>query len=219
MAKEKQEFTTIVTSEARLSFCDTLYEPEIKVKDGKRFETYQCALLFPLTGGAPARAGETDLRGLKIAALNHVKVEKPDVFEALKKTMVEQWPNMPEKISGKGFMFGQPFRNGDTKDWDGYAGTIFIRVKTNRAPGLFVGKRVAEPNEIYAGCYVRASLFPSIYAAVDGGAPGVRFVLKSLQFLRDGEPFTGTGNRVEDFPALPEDTSTPASSDDDLAGV
>ena len=53
-----------------------------------------------------------------------------------------------------------------------------------------------EPEEIYSGCYVRASI--NAYAFNIQGNSGVSFGLNNIQKVRDGEPLGGGGSKAED---------------------
>lgn len=229
-AKKKEKTDSgekLVTVPFRLAFADTLFEPEEKTaSNGKKYKSFGCRALFQLDPPTVARPGETDLRNLKIALYEFVKKARPNWAPLFLKALKEQWPSMPEVIEGRGedgkaVKFGQPFRNGDLKDWDGFAGHVFLNLRTNQEPGLFVKGRVAEVGEIYPGCFVRASVFPNIYPA-SSGPEGINLILKSLQFVKDGEAFKGgSKNTADDFPSMPDsDQSSPAAgADNDMAGL
>jgi hypothetical protein len=129
---------------------------------------YDCVLLFPKTA---------DLSALKAAASAAVK---------------EKWP------SGAPKGLRSPFRDGDEKELDGYAGCIYLRVSSKNKPGVVdeTLQPIIEASGIYAGCYVRASV--RAYAYDQNGNKGVAFGLNNIQKLRDGEPFGGGPSKAED---------------------
>ena len=108
-----------------------------------------------------------------------------------------------------------PFRDGDEKELDGYAGCIYITAKSKDKPGLVDGARVkiVEPEAFYAGCYARATL--SCYAYDQNGNRGVSFGLQNIQKLRDGEPFGSKRKAEDDFDAVEGAKSGGAADDFD----
>lgn len=145
-----------------------LFTPRAPMEGSPGEPKYGCTLLFPKTA---------DLSALKAAASAAVK---------------EKWPNGAPKG------LRSPFRDGDEKDLDGYAGCIFINVTSKQKPGVVDEslQPIIEAGGIYAGCYVRASV--RAYAYEKAGNRGVAFGLNNIQKLRDGEPFGGGPSKAED---------------------
>lgn len=96
-----------------------------------------------------------------------------------------------------------PFRKHEEKTKegvmpDGYeAGGIFMTLRSTQRPGVVDQNKqeIIDPSGFYAGCYARAAV--SVYAYDQKGNRGVSFGLTHLQFMKDGEPFSGRP-RVED---------------------
>lgn len=92
-----------------------------------------------------------------------------------------------------------PFRDQGEKELDdgsmpvGYEkGAIFMTLKSSQKPGI-VDKDVQpilDENEIYAGCYLKASVRPYYYD--QAGNKGVAFGLQNIQKVADGEPLGGS---------------------------
>lgn len=97
-----------------------------------------------------------------------------------------------------------PFRDGDTKELEGYKGCWFIQATTKTKPGLVDNKLtpIIAPEEFYAGCYARATV--NAYAYDRAGNKGVAFGLQNIQKLKDGEPFSGRTRAEDDFDATPD---------------
>lgn len=145
---------------------------------------YAATLLFPK---------DTDLSALKAAAAACIKVKWGD--------------KKPSNLRS-------PFRDGDEKELDGYAGCIYIRATSKTKPGVVDAnvQPILDEEELYPGCYVRASL--SVYAYDQSGNKGVSFGLLNLQKVKDGDSFSSTSKAEDDFSPLESAKSSGASSDD-----
>jgi len=149
---------------------------------------YDCVLLFPKA---------TDLSALKAEASRAIR---------------EKWGDK------KPANLRSPFRDGDEKELDGYAGCIYIRVSSKQKPGIVDEnvQPIIDPAAIYAGCYVRASV--RAYAYDSNGNRGVAFGLQNIQKVRDGAPFGGGSRAEDDFEAVAGAAAKPVSgtADDDF---
>lgn len=101
----------------------------------------------------------------------------------------------------------EPLKDGDEKideaekpeNYAAYEGMYYITPKASKPSEFFVfdrNRERIEADEIYSGCYVRASLEFFPYAH-DLGGKGVSVKLTGLQFWADGESLGG-GRRSED---------------------
>lgn len=192
----KKKYEKILTPEFRLvQYSNSLFEPA--KKSGK----YEIKLLF---------AKDADLKALKVAILNVVKAEQPDVYQKMVDGFKKFWPEMPEKIAG----FGQPFRDGDEKKWPGFAGHVYLSARTQFEPGVIDRKKqkITDPEQVYSGIYARAVLLPNSYPSVDGGSPGFNFMLQSVQIIRPGEKLF-SNDASSDYDDLPP------ASDDSMDGL
>lgn len=87
------------------------------------------------------------------------------------------------------------YANGDTKDYDGYAGNWVLSANRNQDKGRPVlidrdkTPLTAEDGRPYAGCYVNASV--EIWAQDNGFGKGIRCTLLGVQFVKDGDAFGG----------------------------
>lgn len=100
-----------------------------------------------------------------------------------------------------------PLRDGDIdrSDDEAYQGCYFINANSKDKPQI-VDKKVKpilDPNEVYSGCYGRASI--NFYAFNQNGNKGIACGLGNLQKLEDGEPLSGHSRAVDDFEAYGED--------------
>ena len=99
-----------------------------------------------------------------------------------------------------------PLRDGDVeRDDEAYKGHYFINANSMTPPQI-VDKQVKpilDRNEVYSGCYGRASI--TLYAYNSNGNKGVACGLQNIQKLRDGEPLDGRTNASDDFTTLEDD--------------
>lgn len=103
------------------------------------------------------------------------------------------------------------FQDGDTKDYDGYAGMMALSAGNATRP-LVIDRDKSPLSEAdgkpYAGCYVNASVE---FFAYDNSGNGISASLKGVQFAKDGDAFAGGA------PASPDEfdeIEAPATADD-----
>lgn len=90
-----------------------------------------------------------------------------------------------------------PFRDQKEKIKDGIlpdgctAGAIFMRFKSEKRPGVVDQNKqeILEESKFYAGCYARAHV--NAFAYQKGANAGVSFSLNHIQFVKDGDAFSG----------------------------
>ncbi len=145
-----------------------LFVPRAPMEGQAGEAKYSCTLIFPK---------DADLSALKAAASAAVR---------------EKWGDK------KPANLRSPFRDGDEKELDGYAGCTFINISSKQKPGVVDEnvQPIIDASAIYAGCYVRASV--RAYAYEKAGNRGVAFGLNNIQKTRDGEAFGGGPSRAED---------------------
>lgn len=105
------------------------------------------------------------------------------------------------------------YRDGDIKKNENYHGMWFIsanRPTKNGRPGLCgpggpTDRLTQESGKPYSGCVVNASL--DVYGQ-KGKNEGMRCGIVGLQFVTDGEPFSGSPASVNDFEPLGEGDSS-----------
>ena len=99
------------------------------------------------------------------------------------------------------------FKDGDTIDYDGYAGCMSIKAANNKRPMVIDRDKsplTEDDNKIYAGCYVNAVI--ELWFQNNGFGKRVNANLLGVQFLKDGEPFgDNSGASADDFDAFGDD--------------
>lgn len=115
--------------------------------------------------------------------------------EAAKHTAVEKFGAKAGSMSLK-----SPFRDqGEKADKLGYTkGGVFFRANSDIQPGVLGpdGRPLAKQSDLYAGCWVVATVRPFAYDAK--GNKGISFGLQNIAKIADDESFGGT-------PANPND--------------
>jgi hypothetical protein len=107
-----------------------------------------------------------------------------------------------------------PFRDGDTKSYEGYAGHFFVAASNKMRPDIISHDRqpIINAEEFYPGCYARASLH-CLYYNIKGNA-GIAFSLRNLQKLGEGANLAGKAQAKKEFGDEAEySEETPESSD------
>ena len=113
-----------------------------------------------------------------------------------------------------------PFRDGEEKDLDGYAGMFFVNCSTKQKPGVvdMNVQPIIDESEFYAGCWAKATV--TCYAYGGPGTKyraGVAFGLQNLQKQRDDDAFSGRSKAEDDFTAVETGSEDPANYEQDNA--
>lgn len=135
--------------------------------------------------------------------------------EAAKK----RWGQLPKGLK-------LPFRNGDDKETNGYAGTVYAHAKSSYAPAVIDKNKqdIINEEDLYAGCYCKASIIVDTYEQKDEQGrvlgKGVKFLLRALMKTREGEPLVQKVNAAEDFnDEAANDASNYDDAGDDLSDL
>lgn len=100
--------------------------------------------------------------------------------------------------------------DGDTKpDYDGFAGNYFIASRNKARPfvcGPDKATLTKDDGKPYAGCYVNATI--DVWAMANKFGKRVNATLSGVQFLKDGDAFSGSP------PASPDDFDDLSSGSD-----
>ena len=91
-----------------------------------------------------------------------------------------------------------PLRDGDTeRDTPEYEGCYFLNANSNQKPGIVDRDlvEILDPDEVYSGCYGRASI--NFYPYNVNGNRGVGVGLNNIQKLSEGERLGGSRATAE----------------------
>jgi hypothetical protein len=190
MAKKKiVEFTT---APFRAQFVHVFepYTPPRKINDPSYLPKYELVMLFSNSD----EEAQVFLKTLKTEAGRVAKEFFGD--------------NIPSDLRS-------PFRDADKegKTYEGYPGHTFVRAATKFKPLIIdLGQNPIEmPDQIYAGCWLRARVHAYGY---DNESQGINIGLGNILFVKDDEAFSGGGsNPVEDFADLTTAAAPAAPSD------
>lgn len=129
-----------------------------------------------------------------------------EIKAGIKHVIGEKWGNKDiEKIYNS--ICNNPtrfcLRDGDSKEYDGYAGNLYLSA-SNKSRPLVIDRNTspltAQDGRPYSGCYVNATVE---FYGYDNNGKGVSASLRGVQFFRDGDAFTGGGvASVEEFDDL-----------------
>lgn len=89
--------------------------------------------------------------------------------------------------------------DGDTKDYEGYAGMLYISASGGTRPLIMDKDKTtldSADGKPYAGCYVNASL--DIWPQDNQYGKRINAGLRGVQFMRDGDAFAAGGVASED---------------------
>lgn len=116
------------------------------------------------------------------------------VGAAVVAALESKWPGKSkiilEQIKGNSNKFC--IQNGDAADYDGYAGHIAVRAKNKARPTVIDRDKsplTEQDGKPYSGCYVNAKLS---FFGYDNSGKGVSATLMGVQFVRDGDAFSGS---------------------------
>ncbi len=183
----------IVLKDVRLSF-PKIWRPEPFPGSADKTEYFNAAFLLPQTH----------------PQFKDIEAVIAKVAEA---KFGQKWQSVlaAAKLQGKVFL-----RDGATKpDTEGYEGMWFISARSKVKPkiyglgGIAAGEIAEAGGKPYGGCYVNVVISAFAYS---NQAKGVAAELGDIQFIRDGDAFTGAGQAraaADDFGSL---------AVDDLAG-
>lgn len=92
-----------------------------------------------------------------------------------------------------------PLRDGDEKGDPAYQGCYFLNAKSNTRPGILDanGQPIMDQEEVYPGCYGRASI--TFFAYNHNGNKGIGVALNNLMKISEGERLGGKASAEDDF--------------------
>lgn len=192
MSKPASKSTDIVTFPVRLSF-PALFEPKPVAKDSPILK-YQASLLLP------------------------PDYDKKSLYAALRAAAVGRWGDKIPQFSAA----NNPIKpcEGKVKALSGYEpGWFYINAKSGYPP-LVVDQRrqeIIDPNKIYAGCWVRASINAFAYHHTQGG-PGVSFGLNAIQLVREDTRFDGRRTAEDLFDTIEVEADSDSFAEDPFGG-
>lgn len=170
--------TKVVTGKVRFSYAN-VWEPK-SINGGD--EKYSVSLIIP-------KSDKKTIADIK-AAIEQAKKDGASKFGG----------KVPANLK-------LPLRDGDVDraDDEAYKDCYFINANSKDRPGVVDKnvKAILDPNELYSGCYGRASI--TFYAFNQNGNKGIACGLQNIQKLSDGEPLSGRSRAEDDFSTADDD--------------
>ena len=176
MGDVKDSGTTIILRDVRLAFPDVREAVQF---EGKGPFNYKAVLL--VTPGT-----ESD----------------KTIWAAIEKAAKNEWGEKYAPILAQAKASGSSkfcYVDGNTKAYDGFAGNFALSTSRRKedGPPLLIGRDgpsdvlPADSGKPYGGCFVNAKV--QIWAQNNEYGKGIRATLITLQFVRDGDSFSGSG--------------------------
>ena len=187
----------VVLKNVRLSF-PAIWKPEQYMGQGE--PRYKASFLFEPTSDS-------------------AKAVNAAIMEAAKEAYGDKAKMVLDAIKGSPKEF--PLSKGDLKDYEGYAGMLVLSSANKMRPDIRDRDKTPltqQDGRPYAGCYVNAVV--DIWAQVKNGK-AIRCKLLGIQFVRDGDAFSG-GERAkdDDFEDLGDGADAPdLGSADDISDL
>jgi ssDNA-binding protein len=149
---------------------------------------------------------------------------KAIVQKAIQEVAAEKWQGKAAAVlqSLKGNPNKFCFHNGDSKEaYEGFPGNLYIRAGNKVRPTIKDRDGQTPLTQAdgrpYSGCYVNAIL--EIWAQDNKWGKGVQCDLLGIQFVRDGDAFSGGGVASEgDFEDLSDGADAPAMGAMEVGG-
>jgi len=165
--------TKVVTGKVRFCY-PYVFEPRAAVEGQE--PKYSICLLIP-------KSDTETLRKIQVA------------IEAAKRNGMGLWGGrVPPNLR-------TPLRDGDAErpDQEEFRGHYFLNATSRTRPGIVDAelRPIIDPQEVYPGCYGRASVV--FYAYANAGNRGIACGLRNLQKLEDGPRLGSRSNPEEDF--------------------
>jgi hypothetical protein len=120
--------------------------------------------------------------------------------EAAQEAAVAKWGDkIPKKLNS-------PFRNGDDKEYQGFAGNIFVAATASEEnkPGIVDAmtppREITDASQCYSGAWYRCVI--NAFAYDKAGNIGVAFGLNHVQKVADDEAFSGRGSATSAFDGI-----------------
>lgn len=135
------------------------------------------------------------------AGSEHEKAIEAEILKVANAKWPGKGAQIIKQIAGNNMRYC--FRPEGEKDYAGYEGNRFFKATNTSRPTVIDRDRsplVAADGKPYSGCYVNVSV--DFYAYENNGK-GIAASLKGVQFVKDGDAFTGGGvASAEDFEDL-----------------
>lgn len=176
--------------------------PHLFRTDPMKMNVNNVRLAFPSLFEASAiEGGEPKYNGKFVVPEDHPQVKA--IEAAMLSVAKEKWGAKADAIYGKLVKTGkpktievafvkEPYANGDGEPYAGFEDAFYLSASSSTRPLLIDRDKsplVAADGRPYAGCYVNVQV--EFWAQDNKWGKGIRAQLKGVQFVRDGDAFSG----------------------------
>lgn len=183
-----------------------------------KFVTGKVRLSYPNLFEAKSIEGSDPKFSASLIIDKDDKVTLDKYKKALEAAIAEGEAKLKNKSGNIPKNLKKPLRDGDTdrEDDPAYENKYFLNANSNRKPQCVDQRKqpIANPEDLYPGCYVRASL--TLFAFNTNGNLGIAVGLNNVQKWAEGEPLAGGSSAEEDFDELDVEADDLIGNDDDL---
>lgn len=190
----------IITPRFRVSFPD-VFEKRVFQGQGEESGRYSCAALFEGFSVGPLKTGGT---GTQIKAPDSWSEKEKGywkaIFDECNRVSIEAFKKpMSELDRG---VYKLPFHRGEEKEYyTGYGpGIVYVTMSAKKVKPQVVHQRDINigigPDELYAGCYARATVTPFAFTNI---GKGIALGLNSIKKLGEGERLDSVCSAADDF--------------------
>lgn len=174
MNNNNAQTTKVITGKVRFSYVNIFKSRSFQTGQEERFSI---CLLIPKTD-------KETIRKIKAA-----------IEAAKKQGIADKWGG---KLPGN---LKLPLRDGDEEragEAEEYTGMYFLNANSSQKPGIIdmYKNEILDPNEVYSGCWGRASI--NFFPFNSNGNKGIGVGLNNIQKLSDGEPLGSARASAED---------------------
>lgn len=227
-AAKAEKQTKFLTPVFRVSYANVFKARKVNESDPAEKAKFSLTMIWPKKFAEPSEQALFDAILAAVRAAGEAKWG-PDRAK---------WPTQQIDVNGvltTVSAINSPFNDGAKKAGDEAYGAdkVYAAASSEMKPGIvgvnrvldpITGKEkledILDPSKFYSGCYARAKITVYPY---DNKRKGVGFGLRSIQFIRDGEPLAGGGNAADDFDSITPPSgakpSTPAAAAAPAGGV
>lgn len=152
--------------------------------------------------------GDPAYSGSFIMEPDHPSVQVvKDAMDALgREKWGTKWPTIKKELESKD---RTALHDGDTKaSYAGFPGNVYVSARSKVRPLVIDRDKTpltASDGKPYAGCYVNASI--DLWAQDNNYGRRINASLRGVQFVKDGDPFSGGNSAsVDDFDSVEEDS-------------
>ena len=203
----------LITPRFRVSFPD-VFEKRVFQGQGEESGRYSCVALFEGFAVGPLKTGGT---GTLIKAPEAWSKQEKDYWAKLiaecNRVSMEAFKKPMGDLDRA--VYKLPFHRGEEKEYTGYGpGIVYVSMSAKKVKPQVVHKCDLNvgigPDELYAGCYARATVTPFAFTNI---GKGIALGLNSIKKLSEGERLDSVSSAADDFGSDTEEFADEGAAD------